>query len=364
MIIPWLMNENTKVLLPSVNIFKQDPNHYLYRWSDHYGAFEVASKYLRKKIGLMYPEEYIVWHHGLYGPWLNVHPLLISFGASDKSFKIFVARKDQEDFLKQNGFLKAKAIGMPIIYEETPKVDRIKNSLLIMPPHTLNREEKKDAAVYNDYIEYLKQFVDKYEVTFACIHNNCMRNGMWIDEFKSIGVDIISGAQTNDANALSRQLHLFKQFETVTTNQWGSHVAYALYCGAKVSISGPVVSRERDDYLKDASWSEKPHILDLILSEEVKFKQEDALKKFRVNPTDAVSDEEYGRFLVGYDLKLSPKELADQLIVRPSLKQQYYRKGKQMKDILFTFAMRIRKKTSRHIRKLRFKDLKGYRFFA
>jgi hypothetical protein len=232
----------THIILPPLKVFKQDTkNHSKYGYSDHYGAIKVAEKYIGKSIYFDYPNNFFLWLHGSSGHWENCHPGVITYYLNNTKLKYFVATKDQENYLKSCGYQNAMAIGLPIIYETVPEVNRIPNSLLIMPPHTLTGFNKSATELYLSYINFIKPFLSRFKTVVACIHSACLQNGMWINEFKSIGVEIISGASTEDENALLRQLYLFRQFETMTTTDFGSHVAYALYANCKVSIAGPKV---------------------------------------------------------------------------------------------------------------------------
>jgi hypothetical protein len=92
-------------------------------------------------------------------------------------------------------------------------------------------------------------------------------------------------------------------YETVFTNDFGSHVAYALFFGCKVSISDLSISL---DLLYDGTWNRNPDSINHFYSEDFLNLKELYLKKFYVNPFDAVSDVELGKELVGYYYKVSP----------------------------------------------------------
>ncbi len=47
----------------------------------------------------------------------------------------WVSRKDQKDYLKQNGYQQVHAIGLPFGYLPQDRVARVPGSLLVMPPH-------------------------------------------------------------------------------------------------------------------------------------------------------------------------------------------------------------------------------------
>lgn len=298
------------IQLPEIKIFQQDKNNHKYAWSDHYGALHVISRYIGHEVTIKSAFDYFIWHHGCVGHWLNKHPDLVSSVVKDKTIRQFVERKDQELYLRQHGYKFVKSIGLPIIYEEMPKqLKRIKNSLLIMPTHTLLGDKKADAVYYENYINHIRKYLDEYEYVSVCLHKNCIDNNMWVEEFKSLGVSIIEGARTDDANAYLRQLYLFNQFETMTTPDWGSHVAYALYCGSKVSISGPKIERTREDYKRDGSWAKNPSLLEILFDKKTELDKDEYLSELYVEPTNAVANIDLGGYLVGFENKQSPKNL-------------------------------------------------------
>jgi hypothetical protein len=314
-----------QLTLPQVKIFEQDPQNYLYGWSDQYGALCVASMYCKYNIKLSNPIDYFVWHHGCHGPWESIHPGLITYNLKNKNLRYFVASKEQEIFLKENGYKNAKAIGLPIVYVERPKLNRIPESLLIMPSHSLLSDYKKDKVEYNKYIEDISKYIVKYKHVYACLHHNCIANNMWVEEFNALGVHIIEGARTDDKNAYLRQAYIFSQFENMTTNSWGSHVAYALHFGVKVSIYGHVVKRTIEEILKDGTWSRDPKTAYILYDKKVNIERNQSLMRFMNPPDQCVEDVPYGNTLVGFENKLSPEDLKSLITGTFNYKFKYYK---------------------------------------
>ena len=113
----------------------------------------------------------------------------------------------------------------------------------------------------------------------------------------------------DDSNSLSRMRMLFEMFEHVTTDRYGSHVAYALYLGAKVSIWGPTEPLTREYFLRDGLWRRFPDAIDRLLSGENIRKSDRLLGRFRVHPSNGVIDRELGAQMVGHDNRLLPEDL-------------------------------------------------------
>ncbi len=305
-----------KIQLPDIKLFNQHPNNREFGWSDHYGAIKVAERYVGNKIAINHYHQWFFWSHGCQGPWLNIHPGILTHFLENKNLKYLLINKTQEIYLKNYGFKNVKAIGLPFIYVNEVNLQRIPNSLLIMPSHTLLGDKKLDKEAYESYTDFIKPFLTHFSVVKACIHYSCIRNNMWVDEFNKLGIEIIEGARTDDENALLRQTYLFKQFDFVTTNSWGSHVAYGLFHGCKVSIAGPFFPRPKEDFLRDGKWKRNPSILDIILSKEIEENKNELLKELFTLPNEAKTNVEFGRQLVGYYDKKTPAELLK--IIKPS----------------------------------------------
>lgn len=305
--------------LPEPKLFRQCCRHED-GWSDHYGALQVAATYA----GVALPPRYVVhgvWQHGCFAPWEAVTPGALVFNAPGaQSRPVFVARREEADLLIAHGYPKTRAIGLPIVYAPDPDLPRMPRSLLVMPTHTLVGDQFPDRTAFARYADEVSEFAADFEQVTICIHPSCKRNGLWIQEFTERGFAIVLGAQTNDAHALLRMRALFAQFETVTTNGWGSHVAYALAFGAKVAIHGTRPAVHQANFLRDLAWSADVEALKLALSEETRRREQEFLREFLVPPCAAVANQDLGRWLIGAGNRLSAAEMAAVLaeLVRPA----------------------------------------------
>ena len=210
---------------------------------DMYGASYIISQQLKLPFR---PASYAYWQHGwIYAPLKYCEQFGLPFSGVH-----LVATKEEEDFLKKNGKT-AFAVGAPFIYAnkyDSFNVIRRANSLLVMPPHGASYTKKKWNE--SEYIDSIATIRKDYEFIAACISPSDIEKGDWLQSFNKLGVKCIAGASMHDRNALFRMNRFFKYFEYVTTNSIGSHVAYAGYCGAKVSIYGPY------DYHDESSLNE------------------------------------------------------------------------------------------------------------
>lgn len=299
-------------LLPPVVPFPQFARHEN-GWSDHYGALRVAAAYAGATLPPFYHLR-AVWQHGVFGPWQHYDPRVLIYQTPEaRRLPLYVARRDEADYLRREGYPLARAIGMPIAYTAPSGLARTPRSLLVVPTHSLAGYTFPDRTPFERYADEVVAAAADFEKVTVCIHPNCRQNGLWVKEFQSRGFEIVYGAQTNDANALLRMRSLFEQFESVTTNDWGSHVAYALAFGARVSIAGLRVAPELSVYLNDACWAANPEALKRAFSPEILAAQRSYLERFYVAPRDGIADPDFGRRLIGADLLLKPEEMADVL---------------------------------------------------
>jgi hypothetical protein len=275
-------------------------------WSAHYGALEVASRYS----GFVLPRGQrfnAVWVHGCVVPSEIISPQVLICGATRAhEIPVYVGRSDECLYLKEKGYQDVRPIGVPIVYTEPSAYRREKGSLLIMPTHTLVGAKFQDKLPFSLYVHQLEEHLRFFKRVVVCLHPACIENGLWVDEFRRAGVQMITGAATNDSNALCRMRGLLEQFEYVTTNGWGSHVAYALAFGSKVSIFGSKPNNSRENLFVDPAWQADPSALEVALSERFDPSSDPLLSKFHLTPPDAFSDVELGRWLLGVDHKLSP----------------------------------------------------------
>lgn len=276
-----------------------------------YGEQIIAAKYC----GLPIPPWRIEgeWQHGWIIQERNLRPELVIGGDGNsygkrKHKNFFVARQDQVDYLKSVGYKKVYAIGLPILYINKPNIKRHFDSLLVMPVHSL--PDTKEDGNLNDYVGYIKSIAGKFSKIYICVHQSCIdKNNKWINEFIKAGFEIIEGAEEKDTNSLHRMALLFSQFEFVTSNVMGSHIAYASYFGCKVSISGPPFNYKREIYESLTIYKNAPEILDILMGWHNSNYLAGQYPQFYVNPWEATINIDWAAWQLGLQCKKMAKEL-------------------------------------------------------
>jgi hypothetical protein len=291
-------------LLPPVSASKLRPWAQAFG-SDYYGALQVAAEYCGLRT---VPNRFpcYCWQHGTWPPWQKIRAEVLVYNVP-KSTSCLVARQDEVPFLKAGGYPSVRAIGLPIIYTKPSGLQRIPNSLLVMPTHTIPSDVL--LPLNEQYVREIASIKNRFGLVAASVSANCITKGLWTSQFAEHGIPVIRGAGIDDVNSLKRMRALFDTFEYVTTDSYGSHVYYALYFGAKVSIWGTATPMLRENVLSDGAWTPYPEAVDKLFTEETERKAEMHLGPLRVDPWAGVQNVDTAGPMVGHDSKLSPREM-------------------------------------------------------
>lgn len=297
--------------LPQARPFTRRLGHD-YAFSDQYGAFVIAAWYCGIAPFFLPPPG--IWQHGCFGPWdqVSAGTILYHSPAVDQ-MRIFVARKDECQFLENNGIKNCSAIGLPFVYAPQSSVRRKKGTLLVVPVHTIAGQNYFSGdGELGAYARQIAQMRKHFSEVILCVHRGDYVNNNWIQQFAKVGIPYVIGADPDDLNSLARVKQLFSMCEYVTTNGWGSHVAYALSCGAKCSIWGPRPSADESVRCKDVGTGTEAD-RKARSADSVRQARDEYLKGLFVCPRDGRVHQDLGRFLIGESNKRTPRELFEEL---------------------------------------------------
>ena len=332
------MHKPLNIRLPMV-----EPRHH--SSSILYGADTVIQKYTRSFLTPRWI--YGEWVHGIMYDNRHFHPYAIIGGnALNPKSPNWVTRKKDEDYLVQQGF-PAKAIGAPICY--LPKIvvqyERMPNSLLVMPAHSshyISAYNKSKSNSVSDYVDYVISIADQFDHVVVCLHAECIKLNLWVNEFNKKGIEVVQGASTDDLNALERVRALMSQFEFVTSNVLGSHIAYAALYGAKVSIAGPYHQWNRDSFLNEPFYAVNEYLLDALLNDEEWARG--SLPFLFVNPKEAQLSLQWGSQMVGLENVISPTDMINLFKIN-SLNQIKHKIARHTKNLIRPFVRNFVSKT-------------------
>ena len=217
----------------------------------------------------------------------------------------WVTTERQAAYLTGLGYGHVRAIGLPIVYVLPPAVRREPGSLLVMPAHSMpSMDRAKDTATYVAAISGLKSEFDRICV---CVGGHDWVRGNWVREFRDAGFDVIRGA--GDASSLVRMVDLFTQYESVTSNGFGSLLAYASAFGAKASIYGPFPDLTHDMLKNEPFYIDHPELIESETRGHTEAHCREILPEFFCHPAEAEERVEWARAEIGWQHRLGPEDL-------------------------------------------------------
>ncbi len=251
------------------------------------------------------------WQHGWIVKERNIHPEFVvgsdGLSRTRRSRRYFVARQDQAEYLRSQGYQSVEPIGLPITYVPVPTVERIAGSLLVMPVHSLT--DTQEQWNEDEYADYIASIAGRFSEVVLCVHRSCFVKGNWIGAFARRGIPAVLGADPDDANTYDRLALLFSRFEFVTTNSMGSHVAYGAYFGAKPSIAGPKPRFSRRDYERLTFYKNAPEVLDIVAEWNTSDRYRSIAPFLYTDPISAADAREWGEDQLGLRHRRTPAEL-------------------------------------------------------
>lgn len=273
--------------------------------SEHHGADRVAAAYCG--ITAPYPPIHGVWAHGwfprhecgdhhLTRAYLDYHRRI--YGRED----FWPSLTDPLPVVEEFGWT-ARAIGLPLIYLPTSATPRRRGSLLVMPIHTLDGIKQDWDG--DEYAETIARIRGDFREVVISITPGCLKAGYWVKGFQARGFPIVQGGYWTDGNSLKRVQTMLSTFEFVTTNGFGSHIAFGAYFGAKVSIYGKFAVESCDNYVLPSSFFDRMmhHRSECVLREHYPF--------LFCRPIEAQTHVDWARDEVGYQNKVQPGEMRE-----------------------------------------------------
>lgn len=207
-----------------------------------------------------------------------------------------------------HGYRHVKAIGLPIAYVPKPDVRRVSGSLLVLPPHG-HRDHGPDDPLAERYAESIAAIAHRFACVYVGVSESDVAQQQWTESFRRRGIPVFTTADTGDPNTLARLRRILSSFDYVTTNGFGSQIAFAAYCGAKVSVYGPFAEFPRERLRSTHVVKISPRFLETVWS----LCSEDALRLHYpflfVEPDCAAIREEWGAHEVGEPWTVAPREL-------------------------------------------------------
>ena len=229
------------------------------------------------------PRCFCIWDHG----WWFYNGLENYYIGYDRKKIIVVASQRDKIELERMKFENVVAAGLPFSYVPPQRITPIENSLLVFIQHSTESYSHHDTS-FDGYLDYLKSIDNDYDyICISLFYNDYFSEKK--DKVIQNGFIPISGARADDKYSLIRIRRLLECFQTVTSNTMGSHIAYALHVGCRVSLTGDVQHKPFFSNIQDLedrySWLIKSH------------------------PNNGINDSKIGSEFIGSMYKLSWKEI-------------------------------------------------------
>jgi hypothetical protein len=244
------------------------------------------------------------WKHGWVPQASITYPLHIAHWGSRTNQHV-VQTIWQEEFLKRHGYKNVKAAGAPFCYAPAVDVERIPSSLLVVPVHSLahiSLNEKFEA-----FFEEAAYIGKKFDTVVVCLHQESITENI-LQVLERYKLQYVLGASAHDGNSLLRMKTLFCQFESLITNQNGSHVPYFNLCGGKSAIVGPYYVFPTEQLEKHEWYKKHPELL-----EAAKFHSEENIRRhfpfLFVDIEKQICHQKWAASELGQELTLTSEEI-------------------------------------------------------
>ena len=221
---------------------------------DFYGAIDIAAEYCNH----LEPRPYApkAWLHGwLYQPLTHIRQIL---HWSEKGHLNLVFTQVEKEFCVQNGFPNTIAVGAPFLYLSLKNVQRIKDSILLVPPHSTDTIE----AQYDleEYIKSIKKYITHYRHKIILTETKKLtkRIKKVLQNEKFL---LHESVKINDKKAYEHIQKIFLSVETVTSPCLGSHIPYGAFCGCRISVTGSRFYFSEKIYENDPWSKQNPEVV-------------------------------------------------------------------------------------------------------
>jgi len=273
----------------------------------YYGASSVIAK--KARLSTYIPARCYVWSHGcsLLGP----RDIRYYIRFPELKGNVLVATANEKDFLASKDVSNVHAIGLPICYTESERAKRVPGSLLVMPPHSTIHSS--GMLSFKPYLDFIESLTRRFRRVVCCVSRQCLRDKALVEQCFQRGLPLVWGAAIDDANSLQRTREMFERFEYVTTNSFGSHLAYAMAFGCKTSVAGPLFELKSVDYANEPFYREHPDLIDPDYLDNRLASLKRVFGSLFVDPSEAALNVDWGRSLIGAQNVKPPADVAELL---------------------------------------------------
>lgn len=295
------------------------------------------------------------WQHGWKPSFLDISPESIvgTDGLSHLrrgTYLQLVATRAQADLLRESGYKKVAAIGLPFTYVPAQGFNRKSESKL----HVFSHSTHEDVARFQMAFRQIDLIAELYrgEETYMMVHGANLTSAV-VEYAKQRKVRIILGADSGDTQSLVRVRQIFESFDRVVTNYVGSHVLYAMIAGAKISFVEFPKTEPLEPHVQNSKFlRNSPFSHSDFQQTQVLFSRPEILSRFLLEA--GITDSKSAFDEAGGAEKPSPEELARLLgWNQPARFQKITHFRSMVQGNLWLGALLLDKLVSRRIRRIR-----------
>ncbi len=221
--------------------------------SDRYGFGHL----LAARLGTNPKRMFCLWTHGWYF-WKEKLELtdLLGMKLPPRDTILVFGSQEEVDLLKANGYSNAMAGGLPFSYVNHQSIRSNDDVLLAFIQHSAEAEKVSNDCT--DYLDYLNSVRKHFESIYVSVYSLDHSESL-VKEIRRRSLIPVLGADPTDSRSLIRTRVMLEYCKHVSSNCFGSHIAYALATGCRVSLFSPMFRYRAESYLNTHHGFIKKH---------------------------------------------------------------------------------------------------------
>lgn len=270
---------------------------------DRYGFSYLLADRLKLKEPL---RPFCNWSHGWYF-WNDIMKIedLIGMKGCPIDTSIIVGSKSEYVKFVEAGYKNVNIGGLPFAYVSEQGIQRNSNAMLAFIGHS--SESEKINIIDLEYLNYLESQKVNFEEIYVSIYS-LDKDTKIIEEVVKRGLIPSNGANPFDKRSLIRTRIALEYCEHISTNTFGSHIAYALAAGCRVSVFSPCIKYDTSKYKENQNYSnDYIERIEYYTSESYLRNRWDYL--FDKNSSDGYQNKKIGLEWIGEEYRLSNEQL-------------------------------------------------------
>jgi hypothetical protein len=226
---------------------------------------------------------------------------LVGSRGPPKDSMLIVGTLGECETLRAAGYINVKIGGLPFAYVKNLGVTQSEDSLLAFLAKSA--EVERFDVLDERYLDFLESQTKSFESIYVSI-GYFDRSEDLIREVVRRSLIPLPGSNPNDKRSLKRTRIALEHCKYVSTNTFGSHVAYALSVGCKVSISTPLYRYSKSAFQNTVHNFTNDYVDRIAYVHSESYLRKNWPNLFTDSPKQGYSNKDMGSRLIGRDLRL------------------------------------------------------------